>query len=490
MNRIFNFSEFNGDLVRSDSPRIFESNLAGTGNKSLKDDYDATYSFISDIYVKILINSIHSFIEKLIAEAESGLDSEGANKLSDCVQEMIYAYDRCIPAPLDSKFNTLRNDFINTKLPQAVPQRNPKIKYLSGSVISEYKKILDYFPRIIEIYDQDEQDIIQFGLSQDIDETLNNLTKSNESISAAHSILEKKSYKKEKYYRSIEDLSKRYTSLKNSLEKEVQERSAFTDRESRVLVSELKELISSLTQYAPKMDISQIGVHWKMSGKKILEEVRKISEFLDSVLNDMTDLLLNKINLTGFLQSIILKIEASLSRIDSLLESIAIETIEVTAADISIPQLDVKKKYPLMKDPLKLGPMPDGSYFSWDTSSKKWTWKNDAEYTGEVPQEFGEQFIKFSQPLHDVKGKSFSYDFEAGKWYQGSNRGNEITKENESAYLNRALEVIIRRSMNRWGSDDSSAAKKSYAKSMTGDSSEDLSFDNLIKDNPKIGNAK
>jgi hypothetical protein len=338
MNRISNFSEFNGlsNLGENSISAILE-NKSLKDAKDLKRDYDSSYKFISDIYVTILLNSILSFIQKLTEEAESNLDPDGVKKLSDCAQSMIDAYDDCIKSPLDSKFTPLKNNFLNSSLPASVPARNPKIKYLSGSVISEYKKIVDYFPRIIEIYSQDKQDLIQLGLNQDIDSILNSLTKTNESVVAGGQIFEKKAYQRDKYYGLIEELYKRYSSLKNSIEKEIKERSMLQDREDKVLVSELRELLLSLKDYEDEMDVSQIGVQWRMSGKKIREKSNKISDFFDSVLTDLTDLLLSKINLTSIMQSLVVKIESSLNKIDNLLEEISTETKEVTAADVSAP---------------------------------------------------------------------------------------------------------------------------------------------------------
>jgi hypothetical protein len=109
------------------------------------------------------------------------------------------------------------------------------------------------------------------------------------------------------------------------------------DREDKVLVSELRELLLSLKDYEDEMDVSQIGVQWRMSGKKIREKSNKISDFFDSVLTDLTDLLLSKINLTSIMQSLVVKIESSLNKIDNLLEEISTETKEVTAADVSAP---------------------------------------------------------------------------------------------------------------------------------------------------------
>jgi hypothetical protein len=186
MIRVHNFSEFHSYSQRS---QIFE-----TKEDDIKAEYDSSYSFISDIYVTILSNSILSLIQKLTDESRSSLDKDGIKKLEDSVQNMIDAYDKCINSPLDSKFSELKNTFLNSQLPQAIPSRNPKIKYLSGAVISEYKKIIDYFPRLIDSYGQSQQDVIQFGINKDIDSFLETLTKTNESILAGQPILEKKSY--------------------------------------------------------------------------------------------------------------------------------------------------------------------------------------------------------------------------------------------------------------------------------------------------------
>jgi len=480
MIRVHNFSEFQSYSQRS---QIFE-----TKEDDIKAEYDSSYSFISDIYVTILSNSILSLIQKLTDESRSSLDKDGIKKLEDSVQNMIDAYDKCINSPLDSKFSELKNTFLNSQLPQAIPSRNPKIKYLSGAVISEYKKIIDYFPRLIDSYDQSQQDVIQFGINKDIDSFLETLTKTNESILAGQPILEKKSYQKDKYYGLIEDLSKRYFSLLSALEKEIKERSGSVEQRSKVLVSELKEIESSVKSYGNDLDLSQIGAHWDLSGKKITEKINKISDFLDSALNEMTGLLLGEIDLTTILQSLISKIEASFGRIDSLLDQISKETEEVSAAEVSMPSLDVSRDYPAMDKKFTSEEMPDGSTFKWDASTKKWAWTSSSEYTSS--RDFTEQRIEFTQPLYDVKKQKFTYDFSTGKWHKGSIKGGEIVKENELAFLNKALEVLIKRSQFRWGTDKSETSSTSYVKAMKGDSTKDTAFDNLLKSEPEISNKK
>jgi hypothetical protein len=202
----------------------------------------------------------------------------------------------------------------------------------------------------------------------------------------------------------------------------------------------------------------------------------------------MTGLLLGEIDLTTILQSLISKIEASFGRIDSLLDQISKETEEVSAAEVSMPSLDVSRDYPAMDKKFTSEEMPDGSTFKWDASTKKWAWTSSSEYTSS--RDFTEQRIEFTQPLYDVKKQKFTYDFSTGKWHKGSIKGGEIVKENELAFLNKALEVLIKRSQFRWGTDKSEASSASYVKAMKGDSTKDTAFDNLLKSEPEISNKK